>query len=151
MFTHDTFFSFFVFSPSFSIFLASLDNQLVCGLRQCCLLPISCSSWPRARCALIGSDRVIWPWHFRSGCVCRQGPVPQIKGQTPLCMKRLAELCYCLPRVAVPIGTAYRGAVSQSDGASLHDIACRLIAMALRSCITHLYPRMTYSIHTYNG
>lgn len=38
-----------------------------------------------------------------------------------------------------PIGTAYRGAASQSDRASLHDIACRLIAMALRSCICLVY------------
>lgn len=52
-----------------------------------------------------------------------------------------------------PIGTAYRGAASQSDGAGLHDIACYLIAMALRSYIVPPYTRTTSSCnyHNYNG
>jgi hypothetical protein len=56
---------------------------------------------------LRASDRVIWPWQFRSGCVCRQGgpttpgPGTNTPPKTPLsslpswlCMKRLAALCY---------------------------------------------------------
>lgn len=42
-----------------------------------------------------------------------------------------------------PIGTAYRGAASQSDSAGLHGRVCRLLFLALRSRLMHPYTRIT--------